>query len=87
MGLRNEVLLSKSKYGQTAWHIAASRGCAELLEEMWDCAKEMQLKPDKLKNEVVLSKDKSGQTTWLKAARSGKVVLLENCGNGLNCCS
>jgi len=44
--LRNEVLLSKDKCGQTAWHMAAGGGHVAILEKLWDWAKELQLKPD-----------------------------------------
>ena len=65
----------RNKYGQTAWQITASRGYVELLEKMWDCAKELQLGTEELKNEVLLSKKKSEQTACLMATRSGNVKL------------
>jgi ankyrin repeat protein len=69
--------LSKDNSGQTSWHKAALRGNFELLEKLWDCAKELQLKPEDLRNEVLFLKDESRQRIWLMAARGGKVVLLE----------
>jgi ankyrin repeat protein len=52
--LRNEVLLSKDEYNQTAWHMAAECGQVVILEKLWNFAKELQLKQDELKNEVFL---------------------------------
>jgi CO/xanthine dehydrogenase Mo-binding subunit len=59
--LRNEVLLSKDEYNQTAWHKAAGKGEDQLLEKLWAFAHELQLKPDKLKNDV-LSKNEYNRT-------------------------
>ena len=69
--------LSKDRYGKTAWHKAAERGDVEVLQKLWDWAKELQLKPEELRNEVWLSKDKYGQTAWRMAAESGKIQVLE----------
>jgi len=51
------LLLSKDKSKETAWHKAAESGDVELLNKLWDLAKELQLKPEVLRNEVLLSKD------------------------------
>jgi CO/xanthine dehydrogenase Mo-binding subunit len=55
--LRNEVLLSKDKYKETAWHKASGRGHVEILVKLSNWAKELELKPEELTNEVALSKD------------------------------
>jgi hypothetical protein len=38
------VFLSKDYYNETAWHKAADNGHLEMLEKLWDWAKELQLK-------------------------------------------
>jgi ankyrin repeat protein len=53
------VFLLKDKSGQTACHMAAERGNVEVLEKLWDWAKELQLNPEELRNIVCLSKDNS----------------------------
>jgi hypothetical protein len=67
--------LSKSKFGQTAWHIAAQNGRINILQKLWDWAGELQLKPEDLRNEVWLSKNRWGQTAWHIAARKGNLEL------------
>jgi hypothetical protein len=63
--LRNEVLLSKDKYKETAWHKAAKLGRGETLEKLWDWDKELQLKPEKR----LLSKTWFGKSAWHLAAK------------------
>jgi len=46
--LRNKVLLSKDKHNETAWHKTAEGGHVEILKELWDWAKKLQLKPEEL---------------------------------------
>ena len=61
-------MLSKEKVNKTAWQKAAERGHTELLEKLWDRAKELQLNPEELRNELLLSKDEFKETGWHKAA-------------------
>jgi len=56
---------------------AALWGEIEVLEKLWDLAKNLQLNPEVLRNDVCLLKDNSGQTSWHKAALSGQVRVLE----------
>jgi ankyrin repeat protein len=69
--------LSKENSGKTAWHVAAGNGHIEVLEKLWDLAKEVQLNPEELRNEVWLSKDMYGQTAWHMAVGEGHVEILE----------
>jgi hypothetical protein len=39
------VLFSKENSNITPWHIVAEGGNVEVLEKMWELAKELQLKP------------------------------------------
>jgi hypothetical protein len=38
--------LSKHEFEEKAWHKAAARSHVEVLEKLWDWAKELQLKPE-----------------------------------------
>jgi hypothetical protein len=75
--------LSTDKYGKTVWHNAAERGQVEILEKLWDWAKELQLKPKQLRNEV-FSTDKYGKTVSYKAANRGQVEILEKLWDWVN---
>jgi hypothetical protein len=54
------VLLLKDTYEETAWQKAAEGGQVEILEKLWDWAKELQLKPKEFRNELFLSRDEFG---------------------------
>jgi len=54
--VKNNLLLAKNKYGQTALHVAAE-GSVAILEELWAFAKEEQLNQDDLQNKLLLVKD------------------------------
>jgi hypothetical protein len=36
-----------------SWHMTAETGQVEILEKLWEWAKELQLKPEELRNEVL----------------------------------
>jgi ankyrin repeat protein len=55
----------------------AESGNVEVLEKLWDWAKQLQLKAEELRNEVFLAEDESKETAWHKAARSGQFETLE----------
>ena len=46
------VYLSQDMFNETAWHMAADNGHLEVLEKLWDWAKELQLKPEELRDDV-----------------------------------
>jgi hypothetical protein len=56
----------------------AKRGHVEVLEKLWDWAKNLQIKPEELRNRLWLSKDNYGETAWQSTARLGPVEVLEN---------
>ena len=58
-------------------HMAAGKRKVEVLEKLWDWAKELQLRPEELRNEVLLSKNKSGKTAWHMAQGRGYFQVLE----------
>jgi hypothetical protein len=74
--------LSKDNYGKTAWHNAARVGHVEVLEKLWEWAKELQLKPEELRNQLLLSKD-----ILKMAIGESHIEELEKCGIGLKECS
>jgi ankyrin repeat protein len=71
------LLFSKGNFNITHWQIAAKNGNVVVLEKLWECGKELQLKPKELSNKVLFSKDISNITTWHMAAKSGYVKVLE----------
>ena len=63
----------KKYLGNTARHEAAERGQLEILEKLWNWAKELQLKPEEIGNELFLPKNKNGNAAWLEAAVRGQI--------------
>ena len=61
------MLLGTDNYGKTAWHRAAKRGNSEILQKLWEWAKE-NLTPEEINNELLLCTDKEGTTAWHIAA-------------------
>jgi len=57
--------------------MAAKEGHFEVLEKLWDWAKELPLKLEELRSELCLSRGEFIEMTWDMAARSGHVELLE----------
>jgi hypothetical protein len=43
VNLEDGLLLARGFYVQSAWHIAAERGNAEILEKLWSWFKEVQV--------------------------------------------
>jgi len=72
------MLLSKDNLNNTAWHMAAKWGKFQVLEKLWEWAKELQLQPEELRNELLLSKDKLNNTAWHMAAEEGNFKVLES---------
>jgi hypothetical protein len=71
------VFLSIDGLNKTTLHAAADSGYFKVLEKMWEWAKELQLKPEKLSIEVFLSKDNYNRKPWHMAAEEDKVEVLE----------
>jgi len=63
--------------GRNIWHNAAVEGHIEVLETLWEWAKE-ELTPDELKNNLLLGKDYKERTAWQLAARLGYVNKLQD---------
>jgi len=64
------LLLGTEKYGRTDWYIAGTRGNSEILQKLWEWAKE-NLTPEEINNELLLGTDKHGTTAWHIAAERG----------------
>jgi len=71
------LLLGTDKNGRTAWHYAASRGNSEILQKLWDCAKE-KLTREEIYNKLLLGTDKDERTAWHIAKRRGNSEVLQN---------
>jgi ankyrin repeat protein len=72
----NELLVARDHYERTAWHLAAERGNAELLETIWKLAKQ-KLKAEEIRNELLLGIIKGNKTAWQIAASKCKIRVLE----------
>jgi ankyrin repeat protein len=70
------MFLSKDRFDQTAWHMAADNGRVEVKQKLCDLAKELQLTPEELKNEVFLRRDRLDKSSWQWAANSGHVEII-----------
>jgi ankyrin repeat protein len=71
-----QLLLAQDNDKPTAWHVAAECGNLELLQMLWELAKE-KLTPEDLNNKLLLAKDKRGQTAWHVAAERRNLQLLQ----------
>ena len=70
------MLLGIDKFGTTAWHIAAERGNSEILQKLWEWAKE-NLTTEEINNKLLLMTDEEGKTAWHIAAKRGNSEILQ----------
>ena len=56
------MLLSKDDSKGTTWQKGGVGSHVEILKDLWDWAKDLQLKRKELRNELLLSKDKFNET-------------------------
>ena len=61
--------------------MAARESHVEVLEKLWEWAKELQLKPEDFRKDLWLSKDKFNQTPWHMAAERWHIEVLEKVCN------
>jgi len=85
--LQNEVLLSKDKFGTTAWHKTAERSHVELLKKLWDWAKKLHLEPEELGNDMLLQKTCLRNRPGTRHQKETTLIHYRNCGIGLKNCS
>ena len=50
--------------GMNAWHIAAYRGNVDVMQKIWEWAKE-RLTTEEIKNEMLLRTDREGMNAWI----------------------
>lgn len=62
---------SKTKFGQTFWHLAAEEGNFELFDKLWDWAKEEELHRDSLKSLLFVPEQNYGFTTQCQVINNG----------------
>ena len=70
------MLFGTDNEGSTVWHLAAMGGHIELLQKLWDWAKE-NLTVEKINNKLLLGTDNKGWTAWQWAAEGGHFETLQ----------
>ena len=70
------MLLGTDTEGRTAWHTAAKRGNSEILQKIWDWAKE-NLTKEEINNKLLLVTDEEGRTAWHIAPERGNSEILQ----------
>ena len=75
--INNYLLLATDIYGWTASHIASRMGHIQLLQILWECAKE-NLKTEEIINKLLLATDNVGWTVWLMVANVGPYRVITN---------
>jgi ankyrin repeat protein len=73
VNLKDDLLLAKNYYGQSAWHIAALKGSTEIVEKLWSLGKEEQVN---LEDDLFLGKNRDGETAFSVAAMNGNIEIL-----------
>ena len=74
-GITDELILNKHGVGHTIWHAAVQQGKLELLQKIWDWAKESLTREEV--NNLLLAKNYKGETAWQVAVRRRKLEILE----------
>jgi hypothetical protein len=70
------LLLGQDSKGRTAWYWAAVRGELDVLQNIWDLAKDI-LTTKEIKHKILLATDSEGNTAWHLAAENGKLDVLQ----------
>ena len=70
------MLLRTDNEGRNAWHIAAFRGKQDVMQKIWEWAKE-RLTTQEIKNEMLLRTDNEGRNVWHIAAFRGKLYVMQ----------
>ena len=70
------MFLGTDKDGMTAWQYTAKRLNSEILEKVWEWAKE-KLTTEELNNKLILDTDTDGMTAWHLAAERGISEILQ----------
>jgi ferredoxin-fold anticodon binding domain-containing protein len=72
----NKLLLARNNRKRTAWHMAAERGKVEILDKLWEWAKEV-LKRDDMNNNLLLAEDYDKEIILHHASFSDIIQTLE----------
>jgi ankyrin repeat protein len=70
------LLLVPDSGGNTAWHRAAGWGKLDVLQKIWDLAKDNLTRED-IKYKLLLATNGEENTAWHWAARWGKLDVLQ----------
>jgi len=71
-----QLLLAQDNDTLNVWHVAAECGNLELLQVLWELAKEKLTRED-LSNKLLLAKDVRGRTAWHVAAEWSNLEVLQ----------
>jgi ankyrin repeat protein len=71
-----QLLLAQDNDTPTVWHLAVVWCNLQVLQKLWECAKE-KITTEDLHNKLLLAKDKRGITAWHLAAACGNLELLQ----------
>jgi aminoglycoside N3'-acetyltransferase len=70
-----QLMLAKDDKRRTAWIMATERGNLEVLEKLWECAKE-KLTTEEI-NKLLLGTDNNGRTVFHRAALRCRLEILQ----------
>jgi len=70
------LFLATNRFQNTAWHLAALWGKQDVLQKIWNFAKE-SLTEEEVKNNLILATDSDGNTAWHLAALRGNQDVLQ----------
>jgi len=71
------LLLGTVKDEMSAWHYAVEGANSEILQKLYEWAKE-NLTKEEINNKLLLGTDKHGMTAWHYAAIWGNTEILQN---------
>jgi len=72
----NKLLLAQDEEGRTAWQQAVFSHNIQVLQKLWECAKE-NLTAEEINNKLLLATDYEGRTAWHLAAEWGNLGILQ----------
>ena len=70
------MLLGTEKEGRTSWHCAANWSNSEILEKLWEWAKQ-KLTTEEVNNKLLLGTDVEGRTARHRVAQRGNSEILQ----------
>jgi hypothetical protein len=76
-----QLLLAQDDEGKTAWFVAIERGNLQVLEKLWECAKE-KLTTEEINSNLLLATQCEGRAVFRMAAEWGEIEILLSVGVG-----